>query len=143
MQRTIARIIEGKGREVFSVTPDDSVMRVIEVMNEFNVGAVIVMEGESLAGILSERDIARRFVQLDRHPSEIEVGEIMTPDVFTIEPDATVVDCMELMTEQRVRHLPVIDGDRVTGVVSIGDIVKAVIEQQRELIDELERYITG
>lgn len=143
MQRTISRIIEDKGREVFSVTPDDSVMRVIEMMNEFNVGAVIVMEEENLVGILSERDIARRFVKLDRHPSQTKVAEIMTPNVFTIEPETTVVACMEMMTEHRVRHLPVIDGDRVAGVVSIGDIVKAVIEQQRELIDELERYITS
>jgi CBS domain-containing protein len=143
MQKTISSIIEGKGRDVFSVSPGDSVLRVIELMNEFNVGAVVVMEEERLVGILSERDIARRFVKLDTHPSQTKVAEIMTSEVLTIGPDATVVDCMELMTEHRVRHLPVMDGDRVTGVVSIGDIVKAVIEQQRELINELERYITS
>lgn len=143
MQKTVATILEGKGREVLRIAPDATVFEALELMAEKGVGALVVTDGDHLAGILSERDYARKVILLDRGSRETKVGEIMTREVITVEPARTVTECMELMTERRFRHLPVVSDGELIGVISIGDVVKAVISQQRQLIKELEQYITS
>lgn len=143
MQRMVAGILSDKGSDVWSVAPGDTIFDALETMAEHNIGAVMVLEDGDLVGILSERDYAREVVLADRGSREMRVSEIMTTDIRTVDASSTVSDCMELMTEYRIRHLPVLDGDgRLVGVVSIGDVVKAMIAQQHDLITQLERYIT-
>lgn len=141
--KTVAQILAAKGSDVWSVAPGASVYTALEVMAERGVGALLVMEGERLAGIVSERDHARKVALLGRRPEDTAVAEIMTPKVSYVAPERTVEECMALMTDQHIRHLPVLDDGRVIGVVSIGDVVKAVISEQEFMIRELERYITG
>ena len=146
MQRTVARVLEEKGsfdRPVFSAHPDDSVYSALELMADKNVGALIVMDGAKLVGIMSERDYARKVILLNRGSRETKVAEIMTSTVLTVTEDHTMTDCMELMTEKRIRHLPVVRSGEVIGVISIGDVVRSVIEEQRFMIQQLENYITG
>jgi len=143
MHRMVAGILEDKGSAVWSVGPGDTMFDALETMAEHNVGAVMVVEDGDLVGILSERDYARKVVLADRGSRDTRASEIMTTDIRTVGPSSTVDDCMELMTEHRIRHLPVLDGEgRLVGVVSIGDVVKAMIAQQHDLITQLERYIT-
>jgi CBS domain-containing protein len=143
MQTTVARVLADKGAEVVSVAPNATVYEALEVMQSHNIGAVIVLAGENLVGILSERDYARKVVLLDRMSRKTRVSTIMTSEVVTVEPATTMVDCMGIMTERKIRHLPVIVEGTIVGVISIGDVVKAIIAQQRSLIDQLEQYITG
>ena len=143
MQTTVARVLADKGSDVISVAPDQTVYTALEVMEEHNIGAVVVLDGEDLIGILTERDYARKVILLDRLSKNTKVSSIMTSELHTVAPDTTVVDCMGIMTDMKVRHLPVIDGGDLVGVISIGDVVKAIIAQQRSLIDQLEQYITG
>ncbi len=143
MRTTVAHVLAAKGREVWSVAPDATVYQALEVMADKGVGALVVIEGERLVGIVSERDYARKVILLERGSRETPVSEIMTANVHTVGSDSSVADCMTLMTERRIRHLPVLEGERVAGVISIGDIVKAVIQDQRFLIEQLENYITS
>lgn len=144
MQRKVAGILEEKGTEIWSVASSDSVFSALETMAEHNIGAVLVLDGADLRGILTERDYARKVKLRALESNDTPVGQIMTTVVHTVVPTATVAECMQLMTNERVRHLPVVDDDgRLVGVVSIGDVVKAMIAQQRDLIADLERYITG
>jgi CBS domain-containing protein len=144
MQRKVAGILEEKGAEVWSVEPGDTVLGALETMARHNIGAVLVLDDGGLAGILTERDYARKVKLEALGSSETPVSQIMTTIVHTVTPAASVADCMQLMTDERVRHLPVVDDDgRLVGIVSIGDVVKAMIAQQRDLIADLERYITG
>jgi CBS domain-containing protein len=143
MQTTVARVLADKGSDVISVAPNQTVYTALEVMEEHNIGAVIVLDGEDLIGILTERDYARKVILLDRLSKNTGVSAIMTTELHTVAPDTTVVDCMGIMTDKKVRHLPVIDGGDLVGVISIGDVVKAIIAQQRSLIDQLEQYITS
>lgn len=144
MSKTVGQLLEAKGREVFGIAPDATVYEALSVMAERNVGAVVVLgDGGTLVGILSERDYARKVILADRNSRETPASDIMTAEVETVRTDATTEICMALMTRGRFRHLPVVDDGVVIGVVSIGDIVKAVIEEQEALIDDLERYITG
>ncbi len=143
MQRTVAGIVGEKGSIVFSVESSDTVYRALEVMAEENVGSVLVIDDGALVGILSERDYSRKIILLDRGSRETAVAEIMTAKLITVEPATTVTACMELMTDKRVRHLPVLEDGELIGLISIGDVVKAVIADQLELIDQLEHYITG
>ena len=138
---TVRHLLDRKGRALFAIAPEDPVLAAIRMMAEHHVGALLVMRGTELAGILSERDYARKVVLLGRSSGDTPVSQIMTSPVLTVSPDNSVQDCMHLMTERRIRHLPVIDGGRVVGVISIGDLVKAVIEEQRETIQQLESYI--
>ncbi len=128
---------------IWSVSPDDSVLDAIKFMAEKRIGAVLVMEGDRLEGIMSERDYARKVILKGRKSAETRVREIMTSDVKTIPPETTAQQGLALMTEGFFRHLPVVEDDQVIGVVSIGDLVAAVIEDQKSLIDQLERYVTG
>ena len=141
--KTVAHVLEGKGTEVWSVGPADSVFQALELMAERSLGAVLVMEGNELVGIMSERDYARKVVLADLSSKGTPVSDIMTSRVVVVPLDHTVEECMAVMTDKHIRHLPVMEGDRVVGVVSIGDVVKAVISEREFLIEQLERYIQG
>lgn len=139
----VRHLLEGKGSAVFAVAPDASVYDAVRQMAEKNVGALVVMQGDTLVGIVSERDYARKVILKDRSSRDTPVAEIMTASVITVSVDATVDDCMRLCTDGRLRHLPVLDGESTVGIVSIGDLVKAVISEQKKTINQLESYITG
>lgn len=141
--RTVRQLLAAKSPEIFAITPDAPVIDAIRLMAERQVGAVLVMEGSRLAGILSERDYARKIVLAGRSSKETPVRDIMTGDVVTIGPEGDVQQCMQLMTRHRIRHLPVAEGDAVVGVLSIGDLVAAVIEDQQLELDQLQRYIAS
>jgi CBS domain-containing protein len=141
--QTVGQLLKVKGTEVFSVTPQDSVLHAIEVMATRHVGALLVMNQGSLLGIISERDYARKVILKNRSSHDTPVGDIMSSPAISVTPEETVHHCMEIMTERRFRHLPVVKGGRVVGMLSIGDLVKAVIQEQTEHIEQLERYITG
>lgn len=138
----VKQILDGKGREVWSVRPDHTIYEALELMAEKNIGAVLVMEDEKLVGIFSERDYARKIILQGKASRDTPVREAMTSRVFAVRPDQAVNGCMALMTEKRIRHLPVMREERVVGVISIGDVVKAVISEQAETIKHLEDYIT-
>jgi CBS domain-containing protein len=140
---TVNHLLKVKGGQIFSVAPGDSVLHAIEIMATRRVGALLVMNQGSLLGIISERDYARKVILKNRSSSDTRVSDIMSSPAITVSPADTVHHCMELMTEARVRHLPVVESDRVLGMLSIGDLVKAVIEEQRDQIEQLERYIAG
>ncbi|HTV96572.1 MAG TPA: CBS domain-containing protein [Steroidobacteraceae bacterium] len=141
--QTVNQLLREKGNQIFSVAPTDSVRRAIEVMATRHVGALLVMSEGSLIGIISERDYARKVILMNRSSQDTPVGDIMTAPAVTVSPADTVHHCMTLMTDGRFRHLPVVDGGRVVGILSIGDLVKAVIEEQSRQIEQLERYIAG
>lgn len=138
---TVRHLLDRKGRALFSIDPEDPVLEAIRMMADRHVGALLVMRGTELAGILSERDYARKVVLLGRSSADTPVRQIMTAPVVTVSPDNSVQDCMRLMTERHFRHLPVVEGGRVVGMISIGDLVKAVIEEQQQTIEQLESYI--
>jgi CBS domain-containing protein len=138
---SVRQLLDRKGRQIFSIAPGDAVLAAIRMMAERHVGALLVMEGETLAGIVSERDYARKVILMGRSSADTAVRDIMTTPVITVQPETPVERCMQIVTERRVRHLPVIDGGRVVGMVSIGDLVKAVIADQQQHIEQLESYI--
>src|SRR5580700_6126094 len=135
----VSQLLRLKGTEIFSVAPQDSVLHAIEVMATRHVGALLVMNQGSLVGIISERDYARKVILKKRASHDTPVGDIMTAPAVTVTPQDTVHVCMQLMTEGRFRHLPVVDAGKVVGVVSIGDLVRAVMEEQTAHIEQLER----
>jgi CBS domain-containing protein len=141
--QTVNLLLQVKGNQIFSVAPHDSVLRAIEIMATRHVGALLVMTEGTLLGIISERDYARKVILKNRSSHDTPVSDIMSSPPVTVSPEDTVHHCMELMTEGRFRHLPVVDGGRVVGMLSIGDLVKAVIEDQKGQIEQLERYIAG
>jgi len=141
--QTIRQILEDKGYEVYSVRPGASVYSAIELMAENGVGALMVMEDDKTVGLISERDYARKVILKGRSSKDTEVREIMTTHVVCAHPEQTVEECMALMTEKRVRHLPIMDGERLVGIVSIGDLVRTIIAEQRFIIEQLEQYICG
>ena len=141
---TVAEILHAKSNaRVFHVFPTDTVLDALRLMADQGIGAVVVLEGEKLAGIFTERDYARKVVLLGRSSGDTPVSEIMTRAVRYVHPAQTAEECMALMTENRLRHLPVIDDGRLVGLVSIGDLVKHVISQQQFVIEQMEQYITG
>lgn len=139
---TVRQLLERKGYAVWSVPPDSTVFEALEVMAKKDVGALLVMEGENLVGIMSERDYARKVILRGKFSRETSVREIMTSSVVSVEPGTSVEQCMALMTEHRIRHLPVIEDERVIGVISIGDVVKDVIEGLEFENEQLKNYIT-
>ncbi|MBA4142526.1 MAG: CBS domain-containing protein [Nitrosospira sp.] len=141
---TVKQLLEGKGFEVASIEPDNSVFDAMQSMAARNIGALLVLEDGKLVGIVTERDYSRKaYLLLDRTAKDIRVREIMTSEVAYVDPDYTTEDCMALVTEMRVRHLPVLDNGQVVGIISIGDLVKDAISGQEFIINQLERYIHG
>jgi len=140
---TVGEILDHKRPEVWSVAPDTTVYQAIQLMADKNVGALPVLDGSRLAGIMSERDYTRKVILRGRSSRETPVRDIMTRDLVTALPGDTIVECMRVMTEQKVRNLPVMDGSTMLGIVSIGDLVNWIISAQTVAIDQLERYITG
>jgi CBS domain-containing protein len=141
--RTVRQLLEAKSPSTHTIRPDAPVLGALRLMAEHGIGAVLVMDGPTLVGILSERDYARKVVLHGRSSADTPVCDIMSSEVFAATPHDTTDHCMQLMTERRVRHLPVIDDGAVVGVVSIGDLVKAVIEDQQVELDQLQRYIAS
>ena len=140
----VAQILKGKpSRVVHSIRPNDTVYEAIRKMAEQNIGALLVMEGKDIVGIVTERDYARKIVLADRSSKDTKVSVIMTPHVLCVSPQQTTEECMAIMTENRVRHLPVMDNGTLIGLVSIGDLVKDIISEQQFIIEQLEHYITG
>jgi CBS domain-containing protein len=139
----ISAILSQKGREIFSVAPDASVFDAVSMLAEKNIGALLVMDGDRLVGMLSERDYTRKVMLRGKRSRETTVTEIMSTDLKVVSPREAVQDCLRLMTDKRIRHLPVLDGDKVIGIISIGDLVKWVISCQSAAIAHLESYISG
>lgn len=139
--KTVRQIIESKAHKVLSVSPDATVYDALKLMAEYDVGALVVMDGDRLVGIFSERDYARKVILHGKASKDTYVREIMTDKVLCVRPEQTMDQCMALMTDKRVRHLPVLDHKHVIGVISIGDVVKEVISEQQFMIEQLEQYI--
>ena len=139
--KSVRQLLQAKGREVYSITPEARVFDALKLMADKDVGALVVQEGGKLAGILSERDYARKVILQGKSSHDITVRDIMTGKVITVSPDQTDEDCMALMTGKRIRHLPVIEGGRLAGLLSIGDLVKEVIAEEEQTIRQLESYI--
>ncbi len=138
----VSDILKVKGSPIYSVSGDVTVYDAIKIMGEKNIGALMVIEGDKLTGILSERDYARKIVLKGKASRETMVKEIMTGNVITVSPDDTIEKCMELMSANHFRHLPVTDSDKVAGMISIGDVVNAIIQSQKETIEQLTSYIS-
>jgi len=141
--KAVRNILENKGRDVWTIAPDRTVLEALRTMADKNVGALLVLDGETITGILSERDYARKVILHGRSSKELMVKEIMSSKVYFVSPEQNIEDCMSLFTNKRVRHLPVLENDKLAGIISIGDVVKAVIAEQESTIKHLENYITG
>lgn len=139
---TVRQVLSRKGREVYAILPEATVLEALKGLARHDIGALLVMKGDQLLGIFSERDYARKLVLLGRFSKDTRVEEVMTRQVVTVAPETELSEAMRLMTEHRVRHLPVVEGGKVVGVISIGDAVKAIIAEQEVLIEELSRYVT-
>lgn len=141
--KLVRQLLDSKGHDVLSVTPDTSVLDAIKLMAEKAIGALAVLQESTLVGIVTERDYARKVILKGRSSESTTVSEIMTSDVITTTGSESVSACMNVMTNKKIRHLPVLDGDSITGMISIGDLVKAVIADQQQEIEHLEHYISG
>ncbi len=140
---TVKNILENKGTAIFTITPGTSVYQALELMVEKNVSALLVMENDALAGIFTERDYARKVALKGKSSKDTTIGEIMTSDLITVKPESSIDECMELMTAKYIRHLPVLDGSKLAGIISIGDVVRSIIQEQRSIIGHMEQYIAG
>jgi CBS domain-containing protein len=140
---TVRQILQNKGQQVWSISPSASVFEALQLMAAKDIGALVVVEADRLVGIFSERDYARKVILHGKTSRETQVGEVMTARVAFIRPGQTTEECMALMTEKHIRHLPVMEGERLIGLISIGDVVKAVISNQEFVINQLENYISG
>jgi len=141
--KLVKHLLDSKGREVLSIADDASVFEAIKLMAERSIGSLLVLDNSKLQGIVTERDYARKVIVKGRSSKTTKVAEIMTADVVTARTDQTVNDCMKIMTNRRIRHLPVVENDEVLGVISIGDLVQAIIADQQEEIEALGQYISG
>ena len=140
---TVAGILDNKGHDVFTISPDNSMYEAIERMADRNVGALLVMDGDRLLGVFSERDYTRKIALQGRASKDTRVEDVVSNQVVTAMPTSTVRECLELMSENRVRHLPILEGEYVVGVISIGDLVNWIIHAQRAQIEQLSNYIAG
>ena len=140
--RSVLQLLEEKPQQVLSIQPQAKVFDALMLMAEKDVGALVVLEGEKLVGIFSERDYARKVVLQGRSSKDTRIRDIMTSRVAYARPDQSVEECMAVMTEKRIRHLPVMEGEQMLGIISIGDLVKAIIEEQQHVIEQLEQYIS-
>lgn len=140
---TVRQVLQSKGSHFWWISPEATVFEALGTMAEKNIGALLVMDGEALVGIFSERDYARKVILFGKSSKEIPVSEIMSSKVFYVRPEQSIEECMALMTDKHIRHLPVMEGKQVVGVLSIGDVVKTIIDQQEFVIEQLENYITG
>jgi CBS domain-containing protein len=140
---TVNQILSTKGKEVYSIVSTITVYEALKVMGEKNIGAVLIIEDNVLKGVLSERDYARKIVLKDKSSKKTHVNEIMEKEVFTVKPSDNLDYCMELMSTKRIRHLPVMENDQTIGIISMGDVVKAIIEVQKNTIEHLDSYISG
>ncbi len=143
MHTSINNLLQKKGADIWSTNPDATVFEALQVMAEKDIGAILVIEDYQLVGIFSERDYARKVILEGKSSRETLTREIMTKDVFTIQASQSVADCMTLMTEKHIRHIPVFEANELVGVISIGDVVKEIISEQGFVIEQLENYITG
>ena len=141
---TVAQVLKDKAyKEIYTITPDATVLEAISLMAEKSIGALVVTHEGNVVGILSERDYTRKIALMERTSFDTTVNEIMTPKVITVTSATSVEDCLALMTDRHLRHLPVVENDKLIGLISIGDLVKAAMEDQRKLIDQLQQYISG
>lgn len=140
---TARDILREKGSQVYTISSDATVYEALKKMDQHNIGALVVLEGERMAGIISERDYARKMILKGRHSQDTAVRDIMTAPVTTVTPDKNLEECMELFTDKHTRHLPVVEDDQLVGIISIGDIVKGIINHKEFVIKELEKYIKG
>ena len=136
-------ILRRKGNQVISVSPQSSVLDALKLMAEKNIGGVLVMEEEKLVGIFTERDYARKIILKGKTSAESKISEVMVSNLITITPDNDISDCMKIMTHKTIRHLPVLENKNLVGLISIGDVVKSIIEEQQSVIQHLEQYIAG
>lgn len=141
--KSVRHLLDVKGHDVWTIDPDATVYHALERLAEKDIGALVVTEGDALVGVFSERDYARKVALHGRASKETLVRQVMTPDVITVTPDQPIDDCMSLMTEHRIRHLPVLEAGEIIGVISIGDVVKEVIAEQEFQIEQLTNYISG
>lgn len=141
--KKVRHLIEGKEGNIWHVAPTDSVLVMLKVLAEKNVGALVVMEGDNLVGIISERDYARKVALHGKNSTDTKVSEIMVEDVLYVTPEHTTEQCMNLMSERHIRHLPVVDHGRVLGMISVGDLVKNTLNEHKQTIEQLESYIRG
>ena len=141
--KLIKYILDSKGNDVWAIGSNDSVLEAIKMMAEKKVGALLVIDGKKLSGIVSERDYARKVILQGKSSEKTPVKDIMTANVISADPTQTVEECMELMSDNRIRHLPVLDGEKIVGVLSIGDLVKAIIDEQQFTIKQLKNYISS
>lgn len=141
--KTVKELLKTKGREIWSIEPRASVYKALEIMAEKDVGALIVLDSGRLVGIFSERDYARKVILKGKASKDTTVSELMTKTVFYVSPENTLEECMAMMTSKQIRHLPVLDNDRLVGIVTLGDVVKRIISEQEFTIHELEKYVKG
>ena len=139
--RSVQQLLEEKAHRLLAIKPTASVLDALKIMAEKDIGALVVLDGEKLVGIFSERDYARKIILFGKSSKDTSVSEIMTPKVVCVRPEQTADECMSLMTEKRVRHLPVLSEKKVIGIISIGDVVRAMISDQQQTIEQLEQYI--
>lgn len=141
--KTVSQVLSSKPAQVYSVSPETTVFEALEVMMNKNISALVVMQGNDLRGIFTERDYARKIVLKGKSSRDTPVSEIMTAELITVSPSDTIEHCMNIMTERHIRHLPVIQDNQVSGMISIGDVVKSIIEVQRSTIEQLQSYISS
>jgi CBS domain-containing protein len=139
----VKNILDTKGRAVFSVTPEVTVYSAIETMCQKDVGGLLICENEKLVGIFTERDYARKLILKGKSSKETPIGELMTRNPIVVSPESTIEDCMKIMSSKNIRHLPVVEGDKLVAMISIGDVVRFIIEEQKSIIEQLEQYISG
>ena len=140
--KTITQFLADRSEQVWSVKPDDTVLDALKLMADKNIGALLVISDERLVGIFSERDYARKVVLMGKSSSSLLIREIMTTKTISITPNHSIEQCMQIMSDHKIRHLPILRGDKVVGMISIGDVVKAMIETQKIMIEQLQQYIT-